>query len=621
MPIDLPNRERLLTTIVQILESHWSKDLLTKRGTYQSAETGLDLIPGAPPNISVKGIRSFLCIYDEDSTYNKTSSTEDRRPLNDCVTDFVTTHFFEHSEDRIRFILLVSVVYERFFATVCAEISKTDKRRLPTDALLLMFKGGMSLRMNLLEMARNLSSAAEGDIALFLRDELKMSDFDFEIISNPTYITPDDVCRINILSYIVIQHLRSYLLEYSDTYFTFFRYSSAYKKQILDKLRTAMQSKLTQQPRSSPYAGARVDAIAISPVGCNKGSTIFSSLNQRFDPTHYSMRTPRMDTRHPAYRADFAIIPCASLTTQRTPTDPKICFTSSRDLLRAYGIRQGRHPRSPLYATHNPYISFTAGTSGTLLEHVPSGMCNLHQQDNKSKDRIAFQLNRIRYTCVVYLLHEDDQKTQEYITGELLDVSHAIATDSKRSCAVCRTEKPWSYATSSIRFYPNVRFSILNPHEQYRDHYFMLFKQAEFPWLVPKYEKRLRRLVAIMVMFLFSSLARQQYTEWSLLSFVDRITALGSIVTWFDHLRAGSVLSTETLRGIPLAYDLAVSVSELYSRPTIVRRPEMLEMIQNMHTVLMFLSTIFIRERFYMADRTLSHTPHDPGTLFDHVIS
>ena len=617
--MDVPNRELLLSAIEQIVESHWSKDILTKRGTYQSPEPGQDLIPGVPPTIAVEGIRSFLCIYDEDSTYNKTSTTEDRRPLNDCVTDFVTTHFFERSTDRIRFILLVSIVYERFFATVRAEIYKKDNRSIPVDALVLLLKGGMSLRMNLLEMVRSLSSAAEGDIALFLRDELKMSDFDFEIISDPTYITPEDVARINILSYVVIQHIRSHLVDHSDTYFTFFRYSTAYKKQLLDRLRTTMQTKITQQPRSSPYAGARVDAIAISPVG-SRESSIFSSLNQRFDPTLYSASVPRMDARHPAYRADFAIIPCAALTAQRKPTDPAICFVSSRDLLRAYGIRQDRHPRSPLYTTHNPYISFTAGTTGDSLKHVPSSMCNLHQQDNTSPDRIAFQLNRIRYTCVVYLLHEDDRRTQEYITGELLDVSHAIETDSKRSCVVCHAEKRWSYSASSIRFYPNVQFSILNPHEQYRDHYFMLFKQAEFPWLVPKYAKRLRRLVSIMVMFLFSSRSRQQYTDWSLLSFVSRIEALGSIVAWFAHMRVGTVHVPSTLRGIPLAYDLATSIYKLYSRSEATHRPEMMEMLQNMHMVFLFFSNIFIRERFYMTDLTLSHTIHDPGTLYDHVI-
>ena len=114
----------------------------------------------------MKGIQSFLCIYDEDSSYNKTSNTEQRRPLNDCVTDFVTTRFFEHSADRIRFIMLVSTVYERFFNTVRIAIKNMDGRSIPENALILLLKGGVSLRMNLLEMARDLSSKAERSLSL-----------------------------------------------------------------------------------------------------------------------------------------------------------------------------------------------------------------------------------------------------------------------------------------------------------------------------------------------------------------------------------------------------------------------------------------------------------------------
>jgi hypothetical protein len=389
-----------------------------------------------------------------------------------------------------------------------------------------------------------------------------------------------------------------------------------YKRKLLDELRITLQAKIEQQEQSSPYVDAQVDAIAISPL--SKGPNIFSSRVHTFDPTLYTATVPTMDSVHPACRGDFAIIPSASQASLRNKTDPLVCFVSSRDLLCAYGIRTSRHPRSPLYATHNPYISFTAGTSHDLFEHIPSGVCNLHQQDNKSRDRIAFQLNRIRYTCVIYLQHTDGRRTKEYITGELLDVSHAIDTDSKRSCAVCRAEKTWAYTTSSIRFYPDVRFSILNPHEQYRDHYFMLFKQAEFPWLIPKYEKRVRRLVSILVMFLFSNRSRQQYTEWSILSFVDRIEALRCIVTWLDQLRTGHFITPSTLEGIPLAYDLAISIYELHTRRE--KKIELTDMLDTMYTVFSFFLTIFIRERFYMADHTLSHTPHDPGTLFDHIV-
>jgi hypothetical protein len=167
--------------------------------------------------------------------------------------------------------MLVSVVYDRFFSTIVSEMNKQGRGIIPNNALVLLLKGGVSLRMNLLEMVRNLSSAAEGDIALFLKDELKMSDFDFEIVSNPSYIPAKDVARINVLSYLVVQHLRTYLVEHSDVYFSFFRYSTMYKEKLLDGLRTSIQSKIKMQ---GAYAGAHVDAVAISPISC-KGTNIY----------------------------------------------------------------------------------------------------------------------------------------------------------------------------------------------------------------------------------------------------------------------------------------------------------------------------------------------------------
>ena len=244
------------------------------------------------------------------------------------------------------------MAYEKFFAAIGMAIERRDGRKIPVDALVLLLKGGVSLRMNLLEMVRNLSSTAEGDIALFLRDELKMSDFDFEITSNPTFITPEDVSRINILSYIVLQHIRTYLVEHSDSFFTFFRYSKEYQRKLLDTLRTTIQSKIQQQPPSSPYSGVQVEALAISPL--SKSSTIFSSRLPGFDPSLYNSTVPTMDSTHPAGRADFAIIPSASQTALQKKSDPLICFVASRDLLCAYGIRTGRHPRHARTRTRRP---------------------------------------------------------------------------------------------------------------------------------------------------------------------------------------------------------------------------------------------------------------------------
>ena len=80
-------------------------------------------------------------------------------------------------------------------------IRTTDGRDIPESALTLLLKDGMSLRMNLLMvMARDLSSTAEKEVTMFLRNEIKMSDFDFELTSDPVYIHDQDVSMSSFAS-------------------------------------------------------------------------------------------------------------------------------------------------------------------------------------------------------------------------------------------------------------------------------------------------------------------------------------------------------------------------------------------------------------------------------------
>jgi hypothetical protein len=246
--------------------------------------------------------------------------------------------------------------------------------------------------------------------------------------------------------------------------------------------------------------------------------------------------------------------------------------------------------------------------------------------DTGSADQVAFQLNRIRYASVLYLSHPDGRKTQEYVTGELLDVSHAIDTDSKRMCTVCRAEKPWSHIPSSIRFFPQVRFSILSPHEQYLDHFFMLFKQSAFPWLLPKYAKRVRRLSSVLVMFLFSRRSLRQYahTQWSRTTIVERIDMLQALVRWFRQALETSMGGTlpeppSYLHGAPLVRGLIASIFQLWERILADGFVQFVRLVDSMLQVFVFFHTVFVREKFYAQNPAMSHTRHSPGILFDQV--
>ena len=577
----LPALDALETSISGLVARYWRNPLLSRRSTYQSANRERDILPGVPGTASVRGITSFLCLYpggivrsqpsgerspgvayDTDSDYGG-RDTEERRPLNDCVTDFVTNNFFMDATDRTRFLLLVCTVYRLFFGAVLHSMNTGRKTQIPAAALVLLLKGGMSLRMNMLEMIRDLSSQTEGELMSFMMNDLKMSDFDFEIVSDARYITPDDLTRINVLSYMVMQLLRNYLLVHMEIFFGFFRYSDRYQSTLLLKLRTRLQERIDQETRENPdsmYAGASVDAISISPV-LPGADVMVTDPDLCIQPSLYSALSPNM--MDGARRSDFSMVTSgkdplggARYADAAAPEDagePLICFVKSSELLAAYDISSPDITRlctrSPLYTTHNPYIAFLMGDNplGETPFERPT-RCKYHRgatADAASRDTIGFQLNRIRYTTVVYLTLRawpkdsvaGPARVKEYITGELLDVSHALDTDSKRSCPLCIGEKPWSFITSTVRFFPGVRFSIISPYEQYLAHFFMLFYQVKKPWSLPKYKKRVRRLFSIFVLFLFSRRSFNQYGDWSTRTFRDRIDSLQALVVWFTRLR------------------------------------------------------------------------------------
>ena len=71
---------------------------------------------------------------------------------------------------------------------------------LPDTALRLVLKGGLALRMNVLEMIRNLSSATQDALLSYLQPEIQLSDIDVELVSHPAHIPAPEVAKINLLS-------------------------------------------------------------------------------------------------------------------------------------------------------------------------------------------------------------------------------------------------------------------------------------------------------------------------------------------------------------------------------------------------------------------------------------
>ena len=592
MPLEeVPDLRPLLTLVQDLVQTQWTNPLLRRRSTYHSSEPSRDLFPTAPPRVAVAGIQSFLCLYDE------TDNTDSVHTLQDGLTRFVTRSVFG-PQDRLRLLYLVTNVYATFCSSVRAQLGSD----VPDTALRLVLKGGLALRMNVLEMIRNLSSATQDALLSYLQPEIQLSDIDVELVSHPAHIPAPAVAKINLLSFVVLQYVRTHLVDHADYYFTFCRYSRAYQQKLLDGFRLDLQALVVDDM-------VVVEAVELYPITptTDDGPVLATRDATTFDATHYT----RLAAHH---RPDFAVVPSASHT-GRGPCEPVISFVSARQLLRAYGIHgpgsSPRPPRTALYVTHNPYITFVTGADEMKEEtktDTHRRVCMEHRTSSSPAvvDRIAFQLNRIKLSCLLYLQFPDGRRVAQRIAGEVLDVSHGVDTDTKRTCSVCQTHQPWYVMRTVIRSDPVFDLWLWTPYKQYHDLYFMLFKQTRYPWMLAKHQKRTRRLVAILLLYLLSARVSQQYVEWSARSFRDRVGRLHAVLGWFGEMDSGP------FQEIPLLPDLLRGIQTLC---TTSPSPECHVFVRTIRETWQALTQLLVRDCCSADRRHLTHRSHDPRAL------
>ena len=134
--------------------------------------------------------------------------------MSHCTT-FVTTHMLGNITTRLRFLKLVSYAFQVLFETL--KIEYDDKR---FASIVLVLKGGMALRMNVLELIRAFSSEMEGFMVDLLHAELKLSDFDFEVVSSG--LSVEEVSRLNVLTFMVTMAIRNHIEDHKEYFLDLF---------------------------------------------------------------------------------------------------------------------------------------------------------------------------------------------------------------------------------------------------------------------------------------------------------------------------------------------------------------------------------------------------------------
>jgi hypothetical protein len=456
----IPQGAELCKDIQDLVKMVWPNFLVNKRSSYESTDGASDLF--SRPHMDLPHV---VCPSMVAEGWRDLLSIDDRKDVMKHTTSFVTSYMLGSITTRLRFLKLVSYAFKVLFETIHTVYGDD---RFMADSIFLVLKGGMALRMNILEMIRAFSSEMEGFMVDLLHAELKLSDFDFEVISSG--LTKDEVTRLNVVTFMVTMQIRNHIEDNREYYLDFFQYSEVHQRKLIATLHHQIEHACSQLPETSFFQNITIDHIA------------FGGDVPPINTAAYVDRNTSSSAR--SDRSDFALV-----VDGRThlPVDDRsdLCFIAARQLLCIhYAIPEEvvnrLCRRSLLFVSHNPLIAFSEGTVNS-----------------------AFQLNRIKYGFKIYFQRQG-ALLQDYFPGELLDVSHQLHNDTRRTWNKNDRRHPL-YHLSSIRHIKDLRFNTLTPYGQIQEHRFMLFKAVHFPWHVDKYEKRIVRLLCIFFLFVFSA--------------------------------------------------------------------------------------------------------------------
>lgn len=473
--LHLPDWATLEVRVKDIVTTYWDTEefpSLGRRASYQSSDDVLDLFDGS----NIRTLPGIICPHNVPDVWKDLKNHDDKKDIMKYTTKFITDHMFGSVMSRLRFLKLITTIFKTVFNVL---YSTYNDERFHVDRTFLVLKGGMSFRMNVMEMIRELSSSMEGYLTDLLRTELRLGDFDFEVISGTSDLTTDEIVRLNVIIYMVIMLVRNYIHDHSDYFMEFFRFSKKYQQDLINTLQVDIQEGCRKLPVDHFFYGITIDHIQVHPI-----------QDADFDTSLYISRKSKQE--QDGKRTDFSMVVDGRVDLPQEERDG-ICFIGTKQLLKMYGVRnqtiQLLTKQSPFFTSHNPIISFTDNTNQST---IPS-------------PTVSFQLNRIKYSFTIYFQRRNHDGSiaflQDNFPGEILDVSHSFPGDTKRSQP---TNLRDLYQVSSIRNINEFDFTTMTPYGQLKDHRFMLFTQVSVPWMVPKYRIRITRYVCIFILYIFS---------------------------------------------------------------------------------------------------------------------
>jgi hypothetical protein len=498
----LPEFDELIDEIRIIVRELWT----------QTEPPGLDRITGYTSILNQRQMPTPLFVYkdlDNEAILHITKENSigpnfnEKKPLMDIVTDFNTVNFFSTKETRTNFIYVANSV----LTTMVDEMQRYLSDEIgKNDCIGVMFKGGTTMRVLVKELVRNFTAEVENYVNEMIKNSVKLSDYDFEIVTQ--FGVPERIIvKINAISYLCLLKLRNYLETHRTFYFDFFKLTPEVQRWKLRELKVKLQQKADEQ---EDYFLQTIDYIEFDGSCINAADKLFDVQGIPHDLKQYKyILQMQPEESVSTCRTDFAIIVDLAHKLQ------DVGVISTHKLLsefyhldeRFYSMaKTSRQTGSHFYVTHNPTIEW-----------------------GKHDQTTHFALNRIKYNYTVYFTDRQGDKFMIDIPGEILDLSHAHGNDRKKVM--------YSKEISKLRFLE--RFKFVNNDLEYlsyslhghiKDIGGILFPETGYqPWEDQKYGKRIQRIIIIATLLYFN--------QEGLGSYYDKIRSIANTIEAIESNR------------------------------------------------------------------------------------
>ena len=409
-------------------------------------------------------------------------SRDSLRPLDDVCTKFCSATFFPDARARINMVANVLRLYERL-----ADVGEVPVRPV--------FKGGVMMRLVLLEFWRQQPIAARERVISYMAEHksITLGDFDFEIVP----LTRAGHSKRATMRIVHTQFaLLLWLKEQMDEQFVHKRDGLLYlawsAQDAASNLKKRLQAEIDGiEDANHALRGARVERVVLG--------------DQVHDPPPgYVTRDGK---RAPAMRRDVMAYDCLGKDGK-----PSRCTSDARMVLEQMGMTPSRpKPRgSPFYATCKTYIGD-----------------NFPERTRKREMNPLFHLTRIKHAFVLYYETTDGQKRCDGLEGEMIDLALGDHGDEIRAFKHDVIGAAQAYFDYQILGVPRdvVTFRSYSPLHLYYDHQQMLHFKNTPPWETPKYEKRVLRYVAFLVLVLFDTHVSGNVSVVTRLNALERLCA------------------------------------------------------------------------------------------------